>query len=74
MTISNKSSSITKKASAVTLLIITIVAGIVFAAPSLSLAQQQTATGTATVTTPAPLTPEEQQAARKARKYNSCHD
>ena len=38
----------------------TMVAGTLIAAPSLSMAQQ-TNTGTATVTTPTPLTPEEQQ-------------
>ncbi len=38
-----------------------MVAGFLFAAPSLSMAQQQTNTGTGTVTTPPPLTPEEQQ-------------
>jgi PKD repeat protein len=47
-----------------TLMMMTLVAGTLFAAPSSSLAQeqqQQTNTGTATVTTPPPLTPEEQQ-------------
>jgi hypothetical protein len=40
-------------------MMMTMVAGTLFAAPSLSMAQQ-TNTGTATVTTPPPLTPEEQ--------------
>jgi PKD repeat protein len=47
-----------------TLMMMTLVAGTLFAAPSLSMAQEQqqtTNTGTATVTTPPPLTPEEQQ-------------
>ena len=65
-TTSNKASSVTKKASAVTLMVITMIAGTIFAAPSLSMAQQQqqqTTTGTAATTaapTAAPLTPEEQ--------------
>ncbi|HKI08640.1 MAG TPA: hypothetical protein VKA09_09620 [Nitrososphaeraceae archaeon] len=64
---SNKAPSVTKKASAVTLLTIALVASIIFAAPSLSMAQQQTITGTTTAApttaapTTAPLTPEEQQ-------------
>ncbi len=41
------------------LMMMTMVASVLFAAPSLSMAQQ-TNTGTATVTTPPPLTPEEQ--------------
>jgi PKD repeat protein len=41
-------------------MMMTMVAGTLFAAPSLSMAQQ-TNSGTATVTTPPPLTPEEQQ-------------
>jgi PKD repeat protein len=74
-TTSNKASSVTKKASAVIklLLIMAMVAGILFTAPSLSMAQQQqqqqTTTGTATTTSPTtttaapttpPLNPEEQ--------------
>src|SRR5918994_1816593 len=66
-TTSNKASSVTKKASAVTLLTIVLIAGVIFAAPSLSMAQQQqqqTTTGTTgtatTAPTTAPLTPEEQ--------------
>src|SRR5918992_996431 len=46
-----------------TLMMMTLVAGTLFAAPSSSLAQEQqqtTNTGTATITTPPPLTPEEQ--------------
>jgi hypothetical protein len=60
MTTSNKISSLRKRATLLTLLMMTMVAGTLFAAPSLSMAQQ-TNTGTATVTTPPPLTPEEQQ-------------
>jgi len=56
---SNKISSLRKRATLLTLMM-TMVAGTLFAAPSLSMAQQ-TNTGTATVTTPPPLTPEEQQ-------------
>src|SRR5215210_3084233 len=58
-TTSNKISSLRKRATLLTLMM-TMVAGTLFAAPSLSMAQQ-TNTGTATVTTPPPLTPEEQQ-------------
>src|SRR5918995_117685 len=60
MTTSNKISSLRKRATLLTLLMMTMVAGTLIAAPSLSMAQQ-TNTGTATVTTPTPLTPEEQQ-------------
>ena len=69
-TTSNKDSSLTKKALAVvTLLIMAMVAGILFTAPSISMAQQQqqTTTGTTgaapttTAPTTPPLTPEEQQ-------------
>jgi hypothetical protein len=63
MTTSNKISSLRKRATLLTLMMMTMVAGTLFAAPSLSMAQQ-TNTGTATVTTPPPppqLTPEEQQ-------------
>src|SRR5215213_1031412 len=57
---SNKISSLRKRATLLTLMMMTMVASTLFAAPSLSMAQQ-TNTGTATVTTPPPLTPEEQQ-------------
>ena len=63
-TTSAKASSLRKRATLLTLMMMTMVAGTLFAAPSLSMAQQQqqqTNTGTGTVTTPAPLTPEEQQ-------------
>src|ERR671917_957300 len=65
MTASNKISSLRKRATILTLMIMTMVAGTLFAAPSLSMAQEQqqqqtTNTGTGTVTTPPPLTPEEQ--------------
>src|SRR5215213_864696 len=59
-TTSNKTSSLRKRATLLTLMMMTMVASVLFAAPSLSLAQQ-TNTGTATVTTPPPLTPQEQQ-------------
>jgi PKD repeat protein len=59
-TTSNKISSLRKRATLLTLMMMTMVAGTLFAAPSLSMAQQ-TNSGTATVTTPPPLTPEEQQ-------------
>jgi PKD repeat protein len=64
-TTSDKASSLTKKSSAVvTLLTIALVASIIFVAPSLSMAQQQTTTGTTGTSTAAPttepLTPEEQ--------------
>jgi hypothetical protein len=59
-TTSNKISSLRKRATLLTLMMMTMVAGTLFAAPSLSMAQQ-TNTGTGTVTTPPPLTPEEQQ-------------
>jgi PKD repeat protein len=60
-TTSNKISSLKKRATSLTLMMMTaMVASTLFAAPSLSMAQQ-TNTGTATVTTPPPLTPEEQQ-------------
>src|SRR5215212_9747284 len=62
-TTSNKASSVTKKASAVVMLLtITIIAGSMFASPSLSMAQQQQQQQTTTRTAPttAPLTPEEQ--------------
>src|SRR5215208_6298087 len=52
-------SSLTGKALVLSLSM-TMVASVLFAAPSLSMAQQ-TNTGTATVTTPPPLTPQEQQ-------------
>src|SRR5215212_4358142 len=58
-TTSNKISLLRKRATLLTLMMMTMVAGTLFAAPSLSMAQQ-TNTGTATVTTPPPLTPEEQ--------------
>src|SRR5215213_9968533 len=57
---SNKISSLRKRATLLTLMMMTMVASTLFAAPSLSMAQQ-TNTGTATVTTTPPLTPEEQQ-------------
>ena len=57
---SNKISSLRKRANLLTLMMMTMVAGTLLAAPSLSMAQQ-TNTGTATVITPPPLTPEEQQ-------------
>jgi PKD repeat protein len=60
MTASNQISSLRKRATLLTLMMMTTVAGTLFAAPSLSMAQQ-TNTGTATVTPPPPLTPEEQQ-------------
>src|SRR5918998_4009275 len=62
MTASNQISSLRKRATLLTLMMMmmTMVAGTLFAAPSLSMAQQ-TNTGTATVTPPLPLTPEEQQ-------------
>jgi PKD repeat protein len=50
----------------------TMAAGFLFAAPSLSLAQQQTNTGTATVTTVAPLTPEEQQLQERLQSIMSA--
>src|SRR5215212_5025296 len=59
-TTSNETSSLRKRATLLTLMMMTMVASVLFAAPSLSLAQQ-TNTGTATVTTPPPLTPQEQQ-------------
>src|SRR5215211_7131083 len=59
-TTSNKISSLRKRATLLMLMMMTMVAGTLFAAPSLSMAQQ-TNTGTATVTPPPPLTPEEQQ-------------
>jgi PKD repeat protein len=59
-TTSHKISSLKKRATSLTLMMMmTIVAATLFAAPSLSMAQQ-TNTGTATVTPPRPLTPEEQ--------------
>src|SRR5215210_9154292 len=58
-TTSNKISSLRKRATLM-LMMMTLVAGTLFAAPSLSMAQQ-TNTGTATATTTPPLTPEEQQ-------------
>src|SRR5215207_6912295 len=58
-TTSNKISSLRKRATLLMLMMMMMVAGTLFAAPSLSMAQQ-TNTGTATVTTPPPLTPEEQ--------------
>src|SRR5215203_3323777 len=58
-TTSNKISSLRKRATLLMLMMMTMVAGTLFAAPSLSMAQQ-TNTGRATVTTPPPLTPEEQ--------------
>jgi hypothetical protein len=65
MIIFNKISSITKNVSVVTLMVMTIFAGTLFAAPSLSMAQQQqqatTGTATVTATTIPPLTPQEQQ-------------
>jgi hypothetical protein len=58
---SNKaSSSVTKKGSVLKLLMMTMFAGILFATPSLSMAQQQQQTTTGTAPTTAPLTPEEQ--------------
>jgi PKD domain len=65
-TTSSKASSLRKRATLLTLMVMTMVAGTIFAAPSLSMAQQQqqqatTGTGTATVTTIPPLTPQEQQ-------------
>src|SRR5919107_5705557 len=60
MTASNQISSLRKRATLLTMMMTTMVAATLFAAPSLSMAQQ-TNTGTATVTTPPPLTPEEQQ-------------
>src|SRR5918998_772417 len=64
-TTSAKASSLRKRATLLTLMMMTMVAGTLFAAPSLSMAQEQqqqqtTNTGTGTVTTPPPLTPEEQ--------------
>src|SRR5215212_4011109 len=53
-------SSLRKRATLLTLMMMTLVAATLFAAPSLSTAQQ-TNTGTGIVTTVAPLTPEEQQ-------------
>jgi PKD repeat protein len=66
MIIFNKISSITKNVSVVTLMVMTLFASTLFAAPSLSMAQQQqqqatTGTATVTATTIPPLTPEEQQ-------------
>src|SRR5215212_636235 len=58
-TTSHKLSSSLKGKASVLSLSLMMVAGTLFAAPSLSMAQQ-TNTGTATVTTPPPLTPEEQ--------------
>src|SRR5215207_6638949 len=58
-TTSNKISSLRKRATLLMLMMMTMVAGTLFAAPSLSMTQQ-TNTGTATVTTTPPLTPEEQ--------------
>src|SRR5215203_1438501 len=58
-TTSNKISLLRKRATLLTLMMMTMVACTLFAAPSLSMAQQ-TNTGTATVTTTPPLTPEEQ--------------
>jgi PKD repeat protein len=63
-TTSHKLSSLTRKASVLTLvLLVVVVGGILFAAPSSAMAQQQTTTTTATTqpTTTPPLTPEEQQ-------------
>ena len=60
MTASNHISSLRKRATLLTLMIMTMVAGTLLAAPSLSMAQQ-TNTGTVTVTTTPPLTPQEQQ-------------
>ncbi|MDQ4017709.1 MAG: hypothetical protein M3129_04130 [Thermoproteota archaeon] len=54
------SSSLTGKASLLTLVLL-VVGGILFAAPSSAMAQQQTTTTTAQPTTIPPLTPEEQQ-------------
>jgi hypothetical protein len=63
---STKISTPTKRASALALFMMTtMVAGFLFAAPSLSTAQQQTNTGTGTVTTVA---------ARKTSKCNGCHN
>src|SRR5215210_6363548 len=59
-TTSHKLSSSLKGKALVLSLSLMMVASVLFAAPSLSMAQQ-TNTGTATVTTPPPLTPEEQQ-------------
>jgi len=53
-------SSLRKRATLLTLMMMTLVAATLFASPSLSMAQQ-TNTGTATVSTPPSLTPEEQQ-------------
>jgi PKD repeat protein len=65
MIIFNKISSITKNVSVVTLMMMMMFAGTLFAVPSLSMAQQQqqptTGTATVTATTIPPLTPEEQQ-------------
>src|SRR5829696_769898 len=58
-TTSHKLSSSLKGKASVLSLSLMMVASVLFAAPSLSMAQQ-TNTGTATVTTPPPLTPEEQ--------------
>src|SRR5215212_638627 len=59
-TTSNKIPSLKKRATSLRLMMMmTMVACTLFAAPSLSMAQQ-TNTGTATVTTTPPLTPEEQ--------------
>src|SRR5829696_708772 len=58
-TTSHKLSSSLKGKALVLSLSLMMVASVLFAAPSLSMAQQ-TNTGTATVTTPPPLTPEEQ--------------
>ena len=55
------SSSLTGKASLLTLVLLLVVGGILFAAPSSAMAQQQTTTTTAQPTTIPPLTPEEQQ-------------
>ena len=63
-TTSHKLSSLTRKASVLTLvLLVVVVGGIFFAAPSSAMAQQQTTTTTTTAqpTTIPPLTPEEQQ-------------
>jgi PKD repeat protein len=79
-TTSNKSSSsVKKKASVVvTLLIITMVAGTIFAAPSLSMAQQQPqqqttpGTGTTTAPTTPPLTPEEQREQDRLKRITTA--
>src|SRR5918997_5979621 len=55
------SSSLTGKASLLTLVLLLVVGGILFAAPSSAMAQQQTTKTTAQPTTIPPLTPEEQQ-------------